>query len=142
MNSKRILSLLLVGAMGMALSGCQSDNSASSSQEVSTPAGVAVQVEEIVLQSVATENKVSGKVVAESATSIMVGSSAKCTAVYVEAGDLAESDCEPYRRCRPEAVVNSASFVSPAISSATARAIAASSESARVRSRSMVSENP
>ena len=39
------------------------------------------------LSSIATDNNVSGKVAADSQTSIMVAAAAKCTAVYVEAGD-------------------------------------------------------
>lgn len=89
MTQKRVLSLLLAGAMVMALSSCQSGGDSSSSQDADTTAaaGVAVQVETVTKETISTENKVSGKVMAESETSIMVGSTAKCTAVYVEAGD-------------------------------------------------------
>ena len=81
---KRILSLALAAVLVLSLSACGSkngDNSSSSGQE--TTAGVAVQTEEVVLSDISTENKVSGKVVADSEHTIMVGVSAKCTAVYV-----------------------------------------------------------
>ena len=89
---KRILSLALAAVLVLSLSACGSkngDNSSSSGQE--TAAGVAVQVEEVVLSDISTENKVSGKVVADSEHTLMVGVSAKCTAVYVEAGDLVQA---------------------------------------------------
>ena len=86
MNWKRFLSLTVAGAMALAVTGCQSQEGDSSQQEpVST--GVAVQVQQVELSSIATDNNVSGKVAADSQTSIMVAAAAKCTAVYVEAGD-------------------------------------------------------
>lgn len=54
-------------------------------------AGVAVQVTQVTLDTVSTENRVSGKIVADSETSIMVASTAKCTEVYVQAGDEVEA---------------------------------------------------
>ena len=86
MDRKRILSLLTAGAMVLALSGCQSKGDSSSAQDDSA-AGVAVQTQRIQLSSIATDNSVSGKVSADSQTSVMVAATAKCTAVYVEAGD-------------------------------------------------------
>lgn len=89
MTQKRIFTLALTGALMLSLTACGGDSSAASgsasSQDAS--AGVAVQVQEVALDTIATENKVSGKVVADSQTSIMVAASAKCTKVYVEAGD-------------------------------------------------------
>lgn len=87
MDRKRILSLLTAGAVVLALSGCQSKGDSSSAQTDGAATGVAVQTRTIQLSSVATDNNVSGKVAADSQTSVMVVATAKCTAVYVEAGD-------------------------------------------------------
>ena len=86
MNWKRFLSFTVAGAMALAMTGCQSKGDDSSQQD-DTAAGVAVQVQQVGLSSIATDNSVSGKVAADSQTSIMIGATAKCTAVYVEAGD-------------------------------------------------------
>lgn len=87
MDRKRILSLLTAGAVVLALSGCQSKGDSSSAQTDGAATGVAVQTRTIQLSSIATDNSVSGKVAADSQTSVMVAATAKCTAVYVEAGD-------------------------------------------------------
>ena len=86
MNWKRFLSLIVAGAMALAMTGCQSKEEDSSQQD-DAAVGVAVQVQQVELSSIATDNNVSGKVAADSQTSIMVAAAAKCTAVYVEAGD-------------------------------------------------------
>lgn len=86
MNWKRFLSLTVAGAMALAMTGCQSKEDDSSQQD-DAAVGVAVQVQQVELSSIATDNHVSGKVAADSQTSIMVAAAAKCTAVYVEAGD-------------------------------------------------------
>ena len=86
MNWKRFLSLTVAGAMALAMTGCQSKEEDSSQQD-DTAVGVAVQVQQVELSSIATDNNVSGKVAADSQTSVMVAATAKCTAVYVEAGD-------------------------------------------------------
>lgn len=86
MNWKRFLSLTVAGAMALAMTGCQSKEEDSSQQD-DAAVGVAVQVQQVELNSIATDNNVSGKVAADSQTSIMVAAAAKCTAVYVEAGD-------------------------------------------------------
>lgn len=86
MNWKRFLSLTVAGAMALAMTGCQSKEEDSSQQD-DAAVGVAVQVRQVELSSIATDNNVSGKVAADSQTSIMVAAAAKCTAVYVEAGD-------------------------------------------------------
>ena len=84
---KHIAALTLALAM-FALSGCASSNAVSDAEE--TPVGVAVQVETIERRDVATENKVSGTVTSDDETSIYVSTTAKCTAVYFEAGDEVE----------------------------------------------------
>ena len=86
MNWKRFLSLTVAGAMALAMTGCQSKEEDSSQQD-DAAVGVAVQVQQVELSSIATDNNVSGKVAADSQTSIMVAAATKCTAVYVEAGD-------------------------------------------------------
>lgn len=86
MNWKRFLSLTVAGAMALAMTGCQSKEEDSSQQD-DAAVGVAVQVQQVELSSIATDNNVSGKVAVDSQTSIMVAAAAKCTAVYVEAGD-------------------------------------------------------
>ena len=49
---------------------------------------MAVQVQPVTADTISTENKVSGKVVSDNESSVFVASSAKCTAVYVDAGDM------------------------------------------------------
>ena len=80
---------LTLAAVMLLLTGC-GDSGASSSGEEET-AGVAVQVESVVSGDIATDNKVSGKVTADNEATIMVAVSAKCTDVYVEAGDTVQA---------------------------------------------------
>lgn len=87
MNQKRILSLALVAAMALSLTACGSKSDSSSSAD-DAPTGVAVQVQPVTADTISTENKVSGKVVSDNESSVFVASSAKCTAVYVDAGDM------------------------------------------------------
>lgn len=90
MAQKRIFSLALAGALMLSLAACGGNSSGSGSSDAGQDAlaGVAVQVREVASGTVASENRVSGKVVADSESTIFVAASAKCTAVYVEAGDL------------------------------------------------------
>lgn len=83
-----MLSLALAGAMALTLCACGQKAEGSASSAQAETIGVAVQVEAVASGDIAAENKVSGKVVADSQTSVMVASNAKCTAVYVEAGDM------------------------------------------------------
>ena len=87
MNQKRILSLALAAAMALSLTACGSKSDSSSSAD-DTPTGVAVQVQPVTADTISTENKVSGKVVSDNESSVFVASIAKCTAVYVDAGDM------------------------------------------------------
>lgn len=87
MNQKRILSLALAAAIALSLTACGSKSDSSSSAD-DTPTGVAVQVQPVTADTISTENKVSGKVVSDNESSVFVASSAKCTAVYVDAGDM------------------------------------------------------
>ncbi len=91
---KRILPLTLAAAMALSLAACGGNESAGSAPGASAQtdsAGVAVQVEEVAASDIATENKVSGKVEADDDATVMVGVSAKCTAVYVEAGEQVQA---------------------------------------------------
>lgn len=91
MARKRIVSLALAGALlSLTACGSSSDTSADASSQSGT-SGVAVQVQEVTSDTIATENKVSGKIAAENETSIYVASSVKCTAVYVQAGDTVQA---------------------------------------------------
>ena len=85
MKHIRICSAVLATALALSLTGCQ-DNGNSSSEDAA-PAGVAVQVQEVAIDTISTESRVSGTVTTDSDTSIYVAATAKCTAVYVEAGD-------------------------------------------------------
>ena len=88
---KRVLSLALTAALVLSLSACGAKDGADASGSQEPAAGVAVQTQEVALNDISTENKVSGKVVADSEHTIMVGVNAKCTAVYVEAGDVVQA---------------------------------------------------
>lgn len=83
MNYQRILTSLLVIAMALSLTACGS----SQEQEEEPAAGIAVQVETVSADTIATENKVSGKISADNESTILIATTAKCTAVYAQAGD-------------------------------------------------------
>ena len=86
MKGKRMTACLLMAAMLITLTTCGSKGT---QEEVVS--GIAVQVETVNYQSIATENKVTGKISADNETTIMIGSNAKCTAVYAQAGDTVEA---------------------------------------------------
>lgn len=92
MSNKRTLALLLAAAM-LTLTACSGGDSGSSSSstDAAAPAGVAVQVSQVPVERISTENRVSGKISSDNEHTIMVAASAKCTAVYVEAGDLVQA---------------------------------------------------
>ena len=88
MQRKTVVSLLLAAAV-LALGGCgnqQQDPAGSQGQE-EPQAGVAVQVETVSAETIYSENTVSGTVTADGEATVMVAATAKCTAVYAEAGD-------------------------------------------------------
>lgn len=89
MKIKRFVPLALLIAVALSLSACQSADSGpdSSQEEQNTPLGVAVQVQEVTIDTISTENKVSGQVVSNGQESVFVSAQAECTAVYVEVGD-------------------------------------------------------
>lgn len=78
---QKTISLALALVLALSLAGCKKEKT------VTAPAGVAVQVQTVEAQDIASENTVSGQVTAGSETSVYVTSTAKCTAVYVQAGD-------------------------------------------------------
>lgn len=92
MSRNRILFCSLAAALVLSLSACASkgDSSSASGSEDSA-AGVAVQVQEVASGTISTENKVSGKVVSDNESSVFVSASAKCIAVYVDAGDVVQA---------------------------------------------------
>ena len=90
MSLKKILSLTLAAVMTLTLAACGSSEQEGEAS-VQQTAGVAVQVTEVTAADISVENRVSGKVAADSETSIMVATSAKCTAVYVQAGDTVKA---------------------------------------------------
>ncbi|SFP44334.1 RND family efflux transporter, MFP subunit [Oscillibacter sp. PC13] len=83
MKHKRISAALLAMILILGLTACGS----SGEETEEAPAGTAVQVTEVLSDTISTENKVSGKVAADNESTIMVATSAKCTAVYAQAGD-------------------------------------------------------
>ena len=83
MKRNRITALLLTAVLALSLTACGGKETV---EEV-PPAGTAVQVVTVTQGSIATENKVSGKISADNESTIMVATSAKCTAVYANAGD-------------------------------------------------------
>jgi RND family efflux transporter MFP subunit len=87
MKQKRIFSLALAAALALGLTACQSGAGGSGSQGDNSPAGVAVQVQQVLSDTISTENKVSGRVVTDGQESIFVTANAQCLAVYVETGD-------------------------------------------------------
>ncbi len=86
MKLKQVVSGALAVAAALTLTACQTGEESASSQ-TTPPAGVAVQVTEVTRDTISTQNKVSGKVVADGEESVYVTANAQCTAVYVEAGD-------------------------------------------------------
>lgn len=83
MKRNRITALLLTAVLALSLTACGGKETV---EEV-PPAGTAVQVVTVTQGSIATENKVSGKISVDNESTIMVATSAKCTAVYANAGD-------------------------------------------------------
>jgi len=88
MKLKRLAALGLMLAMTLSLAACGAKK-----EETEEPVaiGIAVQVETILANTIYAESKVSGKIAADSETTIMITSPAKCTAVYAQAGDQVEA---------------------------------------------------
>ncbi len=83
---RKLLALLLAALTVLALVSCGEEEVT----ETAAPSGVAVQVSAVEKRDVSTENRVSGTVTSDDETSIYVAATAKCTAVYFEAGDTVE----------------------------------------------------
>lgn len=83
MKHQRILAGLLAAGLALSLTACGGQEQ----QEEEPAAGVAVQVETVSADTIATENKVSGKISADNESTILIATAAKCTAVYAQAGD-------------------------------------------------------
>ena len=86
MKDQRIPSLLLAAALTLTLSACGGEEEVT--QEA---AGSAVQVQTVLADTIATENRVSGQISADNSSTILISSAAKCTDVYFQAGDLVEA---------------------------------------------------
>lgn len=82
----RIIALTL--ALAMALSLCACGEEEVQEEEVS---GTAVQVTTVLPDTIAAESKVSGQISSNNAATILIATSAKCTAVYAHAGDLVKA---------------------------------------------------
>ena len=87
MKQKKIFAALLAGTLVLSLTACQSGGETSVPPEGNAPAGVAVQVQEVKVDTISTENKVSGRVVTDGQESVFVSAQAQCTTLYVEVGD-------------------------------------------------------
>ena len=86
---KRLMAAMLAVMLMLSLTACAEQEQPV--QEDPVAAGVAVRTVTIGTDTIATENKVVGKISAGEEASILVGSSAKCTAVYKNAGDTVEA---------------------------------------------------
>ena len=82
MHHKRIGALLAAAALTLTACGAQTET-----PEETAAGGVAVEVEAVVRDTMAAESRVSGSVASDDEATVMVAASAKCTAVYAEAGE-------------------------------------------------------
>jgi RND family efflux transporter MFP subunit len=89
MRQKQMAALALSALLTLSLTAC--GGSEDNTEEDAAPAGVAVQVETVQADTIATENKVSGTVSADNESSVFIATTAKCTAVYAEAGDVVQA---------------------------------------------------
>lgn len=87
---RKTAALLLAPVLALSLTACGGGEQ-TQDEDVAQAAGVAVQVETVAQDTIAAENKVSGRISADNETVIMIASAAKCTAVYFEAGDQVEA---------------------------------------------------
>ena len=86
MKHTRISFTALAAAALLSLAACQQEEAPSDSSG-GAPAGVAVQVQEVKIDTISTENKVSGRVVTDGQESVFVAAQTQCTALFVEVGD-------------------------------------------------------
>jgi len=85
MKHIRMISAAAAAALLLSLAGCQKEEAPPDGS--ASVAGVAVQVQEVKVDTISTENNVSGRVVTDGQESVFVSVNAKCTDVYVEVGD-------------------------------------------------------
>lgn len=85
-NKRTKLLAPLLAAVLLGLTGCGGERA-----ETEEPAATPVQVQTVALDTISTENTVSGTVISDDERTIFLGSSVKCTAVYAEAGDTVEA---------------------------------------------------
>ena len=84
---RRFSAALLAALLTLSLAACGGSGGEAPEQQPEAPAGVAVQVETVGADTIYTENTVSGQIVAEEQTTVMVAVNAKCEEVFFEAGD-------------------------------------------------------
>ncbi|MCI8480671.1 MAG: efflux RND transporter periplasmic adaptor subunit [Oscillibacter sp.] len=84
----RFAAVLLAAVLTFSLAACGGQEPEA---DVPEEAGVAVQIQPVAEDAIATENKVSGKVSADNEYTILITSAAKCTAVYAKAGDQVQA---------------------------------------------------
>lgn len=90
MRRKPIAALALACALTLSLAGCGGQTDGAGGQtdpEQENADGVAVQTVTVLPDTIAAENKVSGQIAADSESTILISTAAKCTAVYHSAGD-------------------------------------------------------
>lgn len=90
MRRKPIAALALACALTLSLAGCGGQTDGAGGQtdpEQENTDGVAVQTVTVLPDTIAAENKVSGQIAADSESTILISTAAKCTAVYHSAGD-------------------------------------------------------
>ena len=88
MNKKHFLAALLAACLTLGLTACGGSGGEDEGTGDAAPVGVAVQVEEVSADTIFAENTVSGQIAADDEATVMVAVNAKCTAAYVEAGDI------------------------------------------------------
>ena len=87
MRRAQLVLPVLPALLVLSLTACQSGGETSVPPEGNAPAGVAVQVQEVKVDTISTENKVSGRVVTDGQESVFVAAQTQCTALFVEVGD-------------------------------------------------------
>ena len=88
MKRHRVTAALSAVLLTLSLTACGGTPKQSEEEtQAAETFGTAVQVQRVSAENIATDNKVSGRVVAEDEATVMVGVSAKCVAVYKDAGD-------------------------------------------------------
>ncbi len=84
----RFAAALLAAVLTFSLAACGGQEP---EEDIPEEVGIAVQIQPVTEDAIATENKVSGKVSADNEYTILIASAAKCTAVYAKAGDQVQA---------------------------------------------------